>query len=503
MSNSTWSVLAYPFRFQTVIGAGLWWMVALLQFLPIKHGAVESNISINLSTFHSAELWILWLGYTLVLVTQSFRLNASRFRFKNALVALGFLLSSFLCVFIIYTLNLEDALFSSIATLLFFFAYTSLLFLWGVRFALLDTGDAGSTVLYTACFAFIGVFIAIQLPEQVLFYLKYIAITVSIGFFLAENKSKQAWQDAPSKRLPTNCEEKNLFDKTKCLLNPSIHAQKNSTQKSFLPFYFSRFALGLGIGLCSLCTSLLISKEVIIGLPGSILFVLIIFGGVYLRYSSHIHPTEPLRFFPVIAAFLLTAIFWPLGLDAIIASSSAVVWFAWIILSSLQLSEIRESGSPGITKIACVEKMIIIVGIGITNLPGSVFPAEMTAQQELMITWVPIVVVFCALVGISSSLVNISIRNKKTSSEPGSLVYEAYDQACGIITERFKLSAREKEVVVYLGRGYTRRAISEKLFIADGTTRTHIRHIHEKMQIHRNDELIDILHDEMNKLSQK
>lgn len=499
-SNSTWSVLAYPFRFQTVVGAGLWWMVALLQFMPIKHSAVGSSVLINLSTFHSTEFWLLWLGFTLVLVTQSFRFNSSRSRFKGALIALGFLLSSFLCVIIIYVFKLDGGFFSSIATLLFFFAYTSLLFLWGVRFALLDIGDAGSTILYTACFAFLGVFIAIQLPEQMLFFLKYLAIAISIGFFLAENTSKQTWRNASRKNPSTDSGSKNIRGKTAQSLNSSANNQEHVIQKPPRTFYFSRFALGFGIDLCLLCTRLLISKEAIIDLFGSIFFVLVILCGIYLHHSNRTRLANPLYFFPAIAAFLLTAIFWPLGLNALLASSPAIVWFAWILLSSLQLSEMRESGIHDIIRVACIEKAIIIACIATTSLLEKVLLIKIVMQQELAIIWLPLIIAFFTLVSVSSSLLNITIRNKTTPSEPGSSAYKTFDQACEVIAERTRLSTREKEVMAYLGRGYTRKAISEKLFIADGTTRTHIRHIHEKMQIHRNDELIDILHDEMGKL---
>ena len=55
------------------------------------------------------------------------------------------------------------------------------------------------------------------------------------------------------------------------------------------------------------------------------------------------------------------------------------------------------------------------------------------------------------------------------------------------------LTAREVEVLTLIARGYTTSTISTKLVISPYTVNTHIRHIYEKMQIHKRSELLNYI----------
>ena len=59
-------------------------------------------------------------------------------------------------------------------------------------------------------------------------------------------------------------------------------------------------------------------------------------------------------------------------------------------------------------------------------------------------------------------------------------------RACG-------LSPREEEVLLLLAQHKTVGSIERELFIANGTAKTHIRHIYRKLDIHSRDELIEKL----------
>jgi len=56
---------------------------------------------------------------------------------------------------------------------------------------------------------------------------------------------------------------------------------------------------------------------------------------------------------------------------------------------------------------------------------------------------------------------------------------------CDGVTYRkaFDLTAREKELLNYLAKGYTYKEIGNKLFISEHTVRTHIHHIYEKLHV--------------------
>ncbi|MEG0324307.1 MAG: helix-turn-helix transcriptional regulator, partial [Raoultibacter sp.] len=68
-----------------------------------------------------------------------------------------------------------------------------------------------------------------------------------------------------------------------------------------------------------------------------------------------------------------------------------------------------------------------------------------------------------------------------------------------IWVQRYGLSARETEVFELLAKGRNRVFISKALFISDNTTRTHMKNIYRKLDVHSQQELIDLLEEERKK----
>ena len=64
---------------------------------------------------------------------------------------------------------------------------------------------------------------------------------------------------------------------------------------------------------------------------------------------------------------------------------------------------------------------------------------------------------------------------------------------CHETAKRYQLSQREEEVLLLLAQRKTVGAIEKELFIANGTAKTHIRHIYRKLDIHSRDELVELL----------
>lgn len=67
------------------------------------------------------------------------------------------------------------------------------------------------------------------------------------------------------------------------------------------------------------------------------------------------------------------------------------------------------------------------------------------------------------------------------------------DGICAEVAKEFHLSGREGEILILIARGYTTSNMAEKLVISPYTVNTHIRHIYEKMQIHKRSELLNYL----------
>ena len=97
----------------------------------------------------------------------------------------------------------------------------------------------------------------------------------------------------------------------------------------------------------------------------------------------------------------------------------------------------------------------------------------------------------------------------RENQRSGSLIYSLYmmgntmplaDQVyilqSNVIKElaaEFSLSARETEIVMLIARGFTTDNVAKKLVISPYTVNTHIRHVYEKVGIHKRSELIDYI----------
>ncbi len=66
------------------------------------------------------------------------------------------------------------------------------------------------------------------------------------------------------------------------------------------------------------------------------------------------------------------------------------------------------------------------------------------------------------------------------------------DDALSDIAREHGLSAQETRVFLFLAKGYSRKTIQEKLFIASATVDSHVAHIYRKLGIHSRQELINL-----------
>ena len=71
----------------------------------------------------------------------------------------------------------------------------------------------------------------------------------------------------------------------------------------------------------------------------------------------------------------------------------------------------------------------------------------------------------------------------------------ALEQRCAHVAEDYGLSAREGEVLVLLVKGDTRQNMCKTLQLSEGTVKTHLTHIYDKLNIHSRTELLEIVYD--------
>lgn len=63
----------------------------------------------------------------------------------------------------------------------------------------------------------------------------------------------------------------------------------------------------------------------------------------------------------------------------------------------------------------------------------------------------------------------------------------------GLVQKEYRLSAREAEIMELVAKGHTVARIAEMLVISENTVRTHTKRIYTKLDVHKKQELVDVL----------
>lgn len=86
-------------------------------------------------------------------------------------------------------------------------------------------------------------------------------------------------------------------------------------------------------------------------------------------------------------------------------------------------------------------------------------------------------------------------RNRPSASEDAGVIRDRTSKQCLILKEEYGLSMREMEVMELIARGNSMAFIAKRLFISENTVRTHAKHIYTKLDIHKRQDLLDMLYE--------
>lgn len=84
-------------------------------------------------------------------------------------------------------------------------------------------------------------------------------------------------------------------------------------------------------------------------------------------------------------------------------------------------------------------------------------------------------------------------RHRPSPTEDFGVIKDRTTKQCFELKDRFGLSLRETEVMDFIARGNSVATIAEKLVISENTVRTHSKHIYTKLDIHKKQELLNLL----------
>lgn len=131
----------------------------------------------------------------------------------------------------------------------------------------------------------------------------------------------------------------------------------------------------------------------------------------------------------------------------------------------------------------------IRIGIALGNCLGLFYE---THPELAQLAVSPTTLIFiCILAFVLIPIVKCESRFISLTTAP--VAPSEVDTICGQIITEFKLSEREGQILKLIARGNTVNNIASKLVISPHTVNTHIRHIYDKVGIHKRSELLEYI----------
>ncbi len=103
-----------------------------------------------------------------------------------------------------------------------------------------------------------------------------------------------------------------------------------------------------------------------------------------------------------------------------------------------------------------------------------------------------VVLLVCAAINFYMSEQSRAIHDENHKRSMDSIMSE-WEGVCSLLSDGYELSPREREIFLLLSRGRDRQYIHDLLCIAPSTVRTHTYNIYRKMDIHNQQQLIDVV----------
>lgn len=150
------------------------------------------------------------------------------------------------------------------------------------------------------------------------------------------------------------------------------------------------------------------------------------------------------------------------------------------------------SAAPHITKVMAFGRIGNVAGLAVGWLvAGFAYGMESVVSDAFTVACLGLVLVLVAAstyVFRGSGFLASPTVIEKTADD-------RYERQCVLFAERYGLTERQLDVLRLLGRGRTATTIQDKLFISESTAKTHIYNIYQKVGIHTQRELMDLLDD--------
>ena len=460
------------------LGAGVYWGTTLRGLLNLGAGWPSDPSGLGWMTGTLAGFIVAVLALALAPVCM-------RRRGQKAFALVALALSAF--DFLLSLPSLMPDLGISIPTMLTGVvdggAGAVLMLFWGLNLASLDRKTAERTVLLAASLAGVVLFGICLMPARV-------ALTVS-GIL----------------RIGTPC----LFLLGGYDLPVAHRVFRPQSRTRLVCFYISRALFGLLVGVSYFVAINSATADGVRHLGwGCAVLCLVASVGllVWCAYRSGAG-TALVSVMPVCMAaalfFSMGALVPSAGLGGILtASTTAVLWFTWIILSSVQVSEFKEEFGMDEVTLSFSEKGVVtlfwlvgelissLVAINVGAVGFAAAGAGTVSVAASQVCAVALVVWFVACIYSFTRLAGAKERGR-VLDEYSMTAQERTTLACRALAADKALSVRERDTLELLVLGHTRAFIADALGISPGTVQTHLSHVYQKLDVHKREEVLRLV----------
>ena len=451
------------------LGAGIYWAAMVAGF-----SSDARPVTVALEEYRTLS-WLLSQSTAILIAVVATFLSA-RFasrKVQRALAFVTFLVNAVVLIAELFGRGIVDIIGANLIWLSLKTASGACLMLfWGLNFASLEKKNAEHTVLSAVFICWALTFLMIAIPSKELAtVLGMTAKTISPLLFLFGGYT----------------------------LKVSKRTFRPEATGTLLGFVLSRMLLGIAAGIASYF-ALLVPQQ--LGTPRvPLLIFLSIVALCCAWYSSRFNRTNMplLTASPLILLLVLLFVFQKS--DSAIGSPStmvlAVIWFAWIVLSSTQISEFKEVFGLDEVFLSFGEKTIItffwtLGGVSIFILDNELTDMRLMSmifeQFSLVAILLWLIIVIYSFVKLAGAKERGKLIDYSISSPDRQI-----DEICLVIANEYSLSAREGEVLALLARGHTRAYTCEFFSLSSSTVRSHVSHIYQKLGINNRELLFQII----------
>lgn len=391
-----------------------------------------------------------------------------------------FLVSSFSLLFLPYSGKFESPEILVLAGILSGAGSACLLITWEQIFSEQSSIGIHRIILASSALTIIPYLMILLVPDnQVLFVLSFVLLPLCIGTLYG------------SMKLPA---DEALVDSAP-LQHKARYRSSLSTTWVSLPCILAFGLISPLIGAITLDSVVSAVVPTLLAQSGNAAAVIVLF---LIWRKLKTYPTIPQVFvisLPVLSIALIFVPFFGQDYRYAVLFIGALAFTLVSILVMVSCIDIAEDNHISLVVTYCLFAGVLYISRNIGELIANGMTSSDYSQSIQFISIAFFLVYTVSMVGFiafhSISKVQETINQK--AKKPAQVPLNDLEIRCRYVAEKYRLSARETEVLEMLARGRTIPAIAEKLCLSENTIRSHTKRLYIALNVHSKQELIDVL----------